>query len=227
MGIFQVAHGGEGDVDHAVYVAHFPPASWRLKNANDFEAETVHPDVLTQRIAPGEQFLLGLRADHRHPGVLYLVYGVVEASLCQFQDANGRHVGIVAGDTEVEIPGVVLDVGLLADFGSDVGNLGKVGGQRLHIIQSKVDEGSRLLTTRLQGSTPRSHDDQLGAEVSKDIGAGPAKTIAVSQQHHHGGDAPGHAQHGEGGAAAIVPHGAVGFSEQITEHRSLGNCVIG
>ena len=80
---------------------------------------------------------------------------------------------------------------------------------------------ARLLTTGLHGSAARNHDDQLGAEVGEDIGAGLAKTIAISQQHDHGGDAPGHAQHGERSAAAVVPHGAVGFAEQITEHMKI------
>src|SRR4029077_4956703 len=67
-------------------------------------------------------------------------------------------------------------------------------------------------------STPRHHNDQLGAEISKDVGAGPAKAVTISEQHDHRGNAPGHSQHGECGAAAIGAHGAVRFLEQIVEH---------
>src|ERR1019366_299579 len=114
---------------------------------------------------------------------------------------------IIAADSPGEHPGVVLDAGLLADFGCDMRDLGKVGGKRLYIILSKADEDSRLLPTGLHGSTARHYDDELGAKIGKNVGAGPAKTIAISKQHDHGGNAPSHAQHGECCAAAIVPHG--------------------
>ena len=77
---------------------------------------------------------------------------------------------------------------------------------------------SRLLAASLHRSTARNHDHQLGAEIGEDVGAGLAETIAVSEQHDHRGDAPGHAEHGERGAAAIVPHGAVSFASKSREH---------
>ena len=77
---------------------------------------------------------------------------------------------------------------------------------------------SRLLATGLHGSRARHHDDELGAEVGEDVGAGPAETVAIGQQHDDRGNAPGHAQHGERGAAPIVAHGSIGFLKQITKH---------
>src|SRR4029077_9734817 len=53
----------------------------------------------------------------------------------------------------------------------------------------------------------------------ENIGAGLAEPVAVGQQHHNRGDTPSHAEHGERGAATVVPHSAVGFVEQITQHR--------
>ena len=44
---------------------------------------------------------------------------IVEASLIQLERADIKHVGIVAGNRPGENPRVVLDVGLLADFGGD------------------------------------------------------------------------------------------------------------
>src|SRR6266478_10117688 len=171
MRVFQIAHGGEGDVQDPVNVAvsllHFG-----AQDTNDFEAEAVNPDALTQRVSSGKQFFLRLRTDHRYSGALNLVFHVVEAALLQLEGADGKHVRIVAGDSPCENPGVVLDVCLLAGFGRDVGDLGKVGGKRLNIILRKADEVSRLLTTSLHGSTARHHDDQLGPEIRKDVGAG-------------------------------------------------------
>ena len=86
----------------------------------------------------------------------------------------------------------------------------------------------RFLSAGLHGSAARNHDDELGAEIGEDVGAGLTKTIAIGEQHDHRGDAPGHAQHGQCRAAAVVTHGAVSFTEQITKHiRSIGNFVIG
>src|ERR1700681_5067343 len=94
-------------------------------------------------------------------------------------------------------------------------DLGKVRGQRLHIFLGKADERSRLLATGLHGSPARHNNDELGAEIGKDVGAGPAETVAISEQHDYRSNAPSHAKHGERGTAAIVPHGAVGFLDQM------------
>ncbi len=97
-------------------------------------------------------------------------------------------------------------------------NLGKVGGQHVHVFQGEADGPTRLLSTCLGGGAIGHDDHQLGAEVGEDVGAGLAKTVAPGQQHDHGGDAPGHAEHGKRGAAAIVPHGVIGFLKQIAKH---------
>src|ERR1700674_2824475 len=218
MGILQIAHGAEGDVYDAVDIV-ISLLHFGAQDADDFEAQAVNPDALTQRVSSGKQFFLRLRTDHRYAGALDLVFHVVEPALLQPEGADRHDVGIVAGDTPCENPGVVLDACLLAGFGSDVGDLGKVGGKRLYIILSKADEVSRLLTTGLHGSTARHHDDKLSAEICKDVGAGPSKSIAISEQHDHRSDPPGHAQHGQRRAAAIVTHGGIGFVEQIAHHR--------
>src|SRR5208337_735578 len=72
---------------------------------------------------------------------------------------------------------------------------------------------------RLHGTAPWSQDHQLGAEVGENIGAGLAEAVAVGKQQDNRGYAPGHAEHGQSGAAAAIPHGSVGFGQQITQHR--------
>ncbi len=105
-----------------------------------------------------------------------------------------------------------MNVALLVHFGSDVGDLRKIGGERVHVIESKADLHAGLLTARLHGGAARDENHQLGAEVGEDGLAGFSKAVAVGQQHHDRGNAPGHAQHGESSAAAVVPHGTVSFA---------------
>jgi hypothetical protein len=101
-----------------------------------------------------------------------------------------------------------------------MGDLRKVGDERVNIVLSEADLNSRFLAARLHGSCARHNDHQLRAEIGKDVLAGLAESIAISEQHDHGGNAPGHAQHGESGAAPVVAHRRVRFAEQITKHVS-------
>ncbi len=210
MGRLQITYRAEGDVHNPVYIVvsllHFT-----FQDTDNFEAEAVESDVLPERVAPGKQFFLGFRTDHCHAGALDLVFRVIEAALPNLEGAHINHVGIVAGDRKSENSGVILNANLLADLWRDVGDLGKVGGQRVYIFLGKADEHTRFLTTRLHRSAARNDDDELRAKIRKNVGARLAKTVAISKQHDHRGDAPSHAQHGQGCATAIVTHGSVGF----------------
>ena len=210
MGVFQIAHGGEGYIDRAVDIVvsllHFC-----AQNTDDFEAETVDPDVLAQRVASGKQLLLGFRTDHRDTRALDLILHVVKAALAQFQGTNGIHSRVISAGGEDEVPVVVLHIGLFFDIGRDVRDLGKIGGERVDVILREANLHSGFLAPGLHGSFTRNHDDELSPEIRKDVGAGLAETIAVGEQHDDRGDAPSHAQHGERGSAAIVAHGRIGF----------------
>ena len=59
----------------------FPSCILGLSDADDFEAETVHANVFSQRVASGKELLFGFGPDHRDPGALHLVFGIVETSL--------------------------------------------------------------------------------------------------------------------------------------------------
>src|SRR5439155_15850055 len=137
----------------------------------------------------------------------------------QFERTDGIDVGIIAGNVEVERSRLVLDVRLLGGFGSDVSDLRNVGGERVHVGKGKPYGRTGLLTAGLHRAAARDHDHQLGAEVGEDVGGGPAEAVAISQQQDDRGYTPSHAKHGEGGAPTVVLHSAVGFVEQITEHR--------
>ena len=76
--------------------------------------------MFAQRVTSGEKLLFSLRANDDDAGVLYLIFRVVEAPLRQLERADGKDVGIVSGHIEGEGPRLILDVGLLIGFGSDL-----------------------------------------------------------------------------------------------------------
>ena len=48
---------------------------------------------------------------------------------------------------------------------------------------------------------------------------------AYGAMQYNRGYTPGHAEHGEGGAPAVMAHGIVGFLEQVSKHRSINSWV--
>ncbi len=150
--------------------------------------------------------------------MLRLVLHIVEAASAQLEGADGIDIGIITGDLESESSRVELNVGLLAGFGSDVGDLRKIGGECVYIIEGKANLHARFLSASLHGRAAGDYDHQFGAEVGEDGLAGLSEAVAVGQKHYDRGDSPGHAQHGESGAAAVVAHCAVSFLQQVTEH---------
>ena len=71
MGVLEVAHGGEGDVDDAVDVV-VALLHLGAEDADDFEAESVDANGLAQGTAAGEEFFLGFGADDGDAGALPL-----------------------------------------------------------------------------------------------------------------------------------------------------------
>ena len=67
-----------------------PSCIFGLQDTDDLEAKTIEPDAFTQSVASGEELFFGFRPDYHNPRVLDLVFGVIEASLRQFQHADGR-----------------------------------------------------------------------------------------------------------------------------------------
>ncbi len=66
------------------------------ENADDLEADAIDADVLTHRIAAGEEFFLGLGADDGDASALKLVLGVIETSLIDGEGADVESIGILA-----------------------------------------------------------------------------------------------------------------------------------
>jgi hypothetical protein len=97
-------------------------------------------------------------------------------------------------------------------------DLGKVRTEDVNIVLGEADLDSRFLPAGLHAGLAGNDDDDLGPEIGKDIVNGLAKTIAISEQHDHGGNSPAHAQHGQRRAAPIMAHGGVRFLKQVAEH---------
>ena len=85
--------------------------------------------------------------------------------------------------------------------------------QMLHIVDGETHLHARLGAARLQRSPSGKNSHHLHAEVGEDRGDGAPKTCAISQQDHHRGNAPRHAQHRKRGAPAIVLDGRVRLSQ--------------
>ena len=220
VSVLEIAHGGEGNVHNAIdiVVARLHLGS---ENANDFKADAVEANVFAQSIASREKFFFGFGANDSDPRALDLILGIVEAPLLEAQRADAESVGVFAIDAHGVGASVVLHGRILLATGSDVCDLRDVAGEQVDVIQREAGWRTRLLAARLHRGAAGDHDDQLGPEVSENVGASAAEAIPVSQQHDDGGDTPGHAQHGERGAAPVVAHGVVGFLEQVAHHRAF------
>jgi hypothetical protein len=77
-----------------------------------------------------------------------------------------------------------------------VGDLGKIGGQGIHIFHGELDRLSGFLTAGLHGGASRNDDDQLGPKILEDVGDRSAEAVSVGEQHDYRRNTPGHAEHG-------------------------------
>jgi hypothetical protein len=99
----------------------------------------------------------------------------------------------------------------MEDIGNTVRNHGEVG-------QLKFYLHAGLLAPGLLAGRSREHSDEVGAELGKNRFDGPAKAGPIGHQQHHRSNAPGHANHGDERAPAVVEHGLVCLGEQVAEH---------
>ncbi len=217
VGVLEVAHGGEGNVDDAIDIV-VTGLHLGTKNTDDFKADAIKPYVLADGATSREKFFFGFGADDGDACALDLILGIVEASLREAQSADGESIRVFAVDGHGERASVVLHGRLLEAVGSDVGDLWDVGCEQIDVVQRETSFRAGLLATGLHGGAARDDDKKLGPEVGKDVGAGAAEAIAVGEEHDNRGDPPGHAQHSERGTPPVMTHGVVGFLEQVLNH---------
>ena len=94
--------------------------------------------------------------------------------------------------------------------------------QAIYIILSEAHLDPGFITAGLFAGAARECSDDVGAPLGKDGLNGVAEAGAVGQQQHHRGNAPRHADHGDGSAAPVVDHRFPGLAPDISQHdRSL------
>ena len=98
--IVEVAHGAEGDDDHAVVVV-VAALHLVLVNANHLKTDAGDTDALSQSWFTREEPPLGLVTDHGHAGMLHLILFVQAATGGHVEAANALEDGIDAVEEQV------------------------------------------------------------------------------------------------------------------------------
>ncbi len=88
----------------------------------------------------------------------------------------------------------------------------------VQIFDRETDFASRLGAARLMRGAAGKHEDQVGAEGAERRPQTALEARAIGQKQHHGGDAPGHAQHGEDAASLVVAQRAIGLGSKLVDH---------
>ena len=107
---------------------------------------------------------------------------------------------------------------LLIHLGGNAGEHGDLGAQEVEIVAGQADLRAGFGASGLQGSAPGKDGDQVASKSAEGDHQSVLKAGAVSQQQNHRGNAPGHAQHGEQRAAAVVFQRVESLCAQIAQH---------
>src|SRR5271166_6184289 len=217
MRVLQVAHGGEGNVDNLIDVV-IAFLHVRRKNSNHLEANAVNPDELPQCVLAGEQLGLRLRANDGHPPAGHLVRLVQQAALAEMQGQDLEHAGINTLDGKRIGANILLHIALLFHHRRDAMDKRRGVHDAVNVVEGELDLGTGLLSPGLLRRASGKDAYGAGAPVGEDGLNSAAESRSISQQKYNGRNAPGHAEHGERSAAAIMAHRAVGLRKQILYH---------
>lgn len=154
-------------------------------------------------------------------GPVLVVLLAEEATLV---DVQLQHVGDL-GAVPVDPPGIqVLVAGhidLLEHPWRDVGHAGDGGPEPVHILLGEAHLHAGFAAPDLLRGAAWKNADEVGAPFSKNVLDGAPEPRAVSQQQHHGRDAPRHPGDGDEGAPPVVDHRFPCLAPDITDHRNL------
>src|SRR5262249_53314933 len=156
--------------------------------------------------------------DYRDPGTLDFVFRGIKPSALNFNSADVLDLRVEPADGQRVRAVFALHRGIEAGFRGDVANQRHAVLDVLQVVQREAVLDTGLHAAGLHGASSGKDAHHLNAEVGKDVVDGAPETGAVSQQEHHRGDTPGHTQHGQGGAPAVVPQRTIGLSQQIVNH---------
>ncbi len=151
-------------------------------------------------------------------GALLILLAVEEAALV---GGELDDVGIGGPGTD-DAPGigvqVVLYRGVLVLGGRDVGDFWQNRADAVYVVESETDLDAGFVAAGLLRGLAGEEADGVGAPLGEDGLEGVGEASAVGEQKDDGGDAPGHADHGDGGAAAVEEHCLPGLGENVFEH---------
>ncbi len=152
-------------------------------------------------------------------GSLLLFEPVEEAAFSWVEDKDIEAFRAYSVDLPCVSMHVVLDDSRVEEHdgrdGSDAGN--RIP-DAIDVILFKANSDAGFVGAGLFGSAAAIDLDVVDAPLGKDVHDGSREAGAVGQQQHNRGDAPSHADHGDGGAAAVVDHGFPGLGEDVFQH---------
>src|SRR5271154_131684 len=143
---------------------------------------------------------------------------VEESPVFHVEVPDVEEVGIDAPCGKGEGAWAVLNFALLGGLAANMADQGYGIAQQFDIVVGEANLYPGLVASGLLGSAIGKDSHRGGPETVEDILNGAGKSVAIGEQQHHGGDTPGHAQHGEHGLAQIVAHGAVCLFQQCALH---------
>jgi hypothetical protein len=113
---------------------------------------------------------------------------------------------------------VVRDDHVLAHVRRDQDDAGNHLLDALDIVDSELDLNPGLFAAGLFAGGTGKDANLVCSELGENLLARVAKTCSVGEQQDDRCDPPGHTDYGDGGAAAVVPHGADRLSEDVFQH---------
>jgi hypothetical protein len=118
---------------------------------------------------------------------------------------------------------IVLDGDVIVCGGRDVRNFRQHRGDAIDVVEREADLDTGFVAASLLAGLAGEKADGVGAPLGKDGLNGVGEAVAVSEQEHHGGNAPGHADGGDGRAAAIEEHRFPSLGENVFQHESASS----
>src|SRR4029077_3288206 len=95
----------------------------------------------------------------------------------------------------------------------------KVVAKKFDVVVGETDLHPGFVAAGLLRRAPWENPDRSGAEALEDVVDCAGEAVAIGQQKHNRGDAPGHPSHGQKRAAQVMAHGGGGLPEQIAVGR--------
>ena len=89
----------------------------------------------------------------------------------------------------------------------------------VQVVHGEANLHSRLVAAHLLAGPARKHADEVGAPLRKDVLDGPVEPCPVGEQQHHRRNTPGHPDHSDGCAPAVIDHRFPGLTENVFQHK--------